>query len=83
MSYLIKNHRLLAVSSKTFVAGLCKYSFCCVKESMNANFEKVLVNQQFARISNAKKWETHAVSCDNTFDVCDQYFSRDFLITTE
>lgn len=83
MSYLIKNHRLLAVSSQTFVAGLCSYSFCYVKDSMNANFEKVLVNQQFARISNAKKWAAHAVSCDNNFDVCDPYFNRDFLISTE
>lgn len=83
MSYLIKNHCLLAVSARTFVAGLCNYSFCYVEESINANFKKALVNQQSARISNAKKWEAHAVFCDDTFDVCDPYFNRHFLITTE
>ena len=57
MSYLIKNDRVIAETSLTLKSGEeVRYSNTLTKDKINANREFSLVNADYAKISNAKKW---------------------------
>ena len=58
MSYLIQNDQLIARVEENLKSGEeVRYSNTKTKDSVNANREFSLVNAEYAKVSNAKKWD--------------------------
>lgn len=80
MSYLIKNNNVIAETSKFIKSGtIVNYSYHSIDESINANFDKTLVNSQHAKVSNAKKYDV-ANELRTSAIVLDDHFPNDFLL---
>jgi len=58
MSYIIYKGELIAKTDEYLKSGsTVEFSHTLTKERINANREYQLVNADYAKISNAKKWE--------------------------
>ena len=85
MAYIIYNDTPIATVSNDHKSGSCEFGYNYVKESMNANFDEILVNRKKGKVSHNKKWDRYVKSNNMMLNygiVLDEYYPRDFLINT-